>query len=733
MEKFREDLRIIRQVQSGEVSYIVKDPVVQKYYRFGELEISVFKNLDGVRSYDEIATLVTKDTGTPMLGSHVAGFVETIKSLNFIQRSASEKSLMMLEHLREERKEKAKVGAEGKDLFYQRFPLWDPDNLYNRLMKRIGFLWSREFFIFCMVMFSLAAIIIISNWDQVGVGLAQLRSFENLNQTLTFIGVLLVVIVFHENGHGLTCKRYGGEVHEVGFMLIYFMPAFYANVSDAWTFTSKAAKLWVTFAGAFVELIISSIACFIWYFSAPGYLTHDVAFTVMLVSGLSSIMINMNPLIKLDGYFALVDYLEVAGLSDDSARYVSLLVRKHIFRMQVSIPDYKPRLKRILFIYGVLAVCYRIFFLTIVLLLFNRLIGSLFPEAGVFIFPLVALVLLRKRLKPIVNGLRRLYVDKKEILMKPRSLAISGAAMLVLVALLFFVPLPYSHQMEFVIEPAERIAVRAAADGFLRNIAVREGDKVSQGAVLAILRNPDLEEKQERLRAQIAVFDRRIVSERSRGMTAESLELQRQRSHLDDELADAQFRLRQMVLTAPADGVVVTPKLGDKLGAMLKPGEEFCQIASSGRPRARIIVDDWDLQEVETGARATLRLNSDPAHELSGRVASVAPASELHEHLSTTSKEKPASDGMMVVHANAPSATNRKLSSREQAEAKAANATSPFDAPLTRFSVLIEIENHTADVKPGMSGEVKIYGRNRPLGVRAWLAIRNWFRSEIWW
>src|SRR5262249_22932308 len=258
--------------------------------------------------------------GVALAAQHVTGFVETIKGLNFIERSASEKSLMMLERLREERKLKAKVGSDGRDVFYQRFPLYDPDQLYNRIIKHIWFLWSREFFIFCMVMFSLAATIIISNWDTVSAGLARLKSFEKPSDIVIFFSVLFIVVGFHENGHGLTCKRYGGEVHEVGFMLIYFMPAFYANVSDAWTFQSKAAKLWVTFAGAFVELIICSIASFVWYFSPPGYLTHDVAFIFMLVAGLSSILVNMNPLVKLDGYFALIDYLEIPNLSGESSK-----------------------------------------------------------------------------------------------------------------------------------------------------------------------------------------------------------------------------------------------------------------------------------------------------------------------------------------------------------------------------------------------------------------------------
>ena len=739
MEKVRQDLKIIRQVQTGEVCYIVKDPTAMKYYRFGELEVSLFRHLDGINDYDDVARLVTADTGTKLTASHIAGFIEAMKKLDFLERTASEKSLLMLEHLREERKLKAKVGAEGKDILYQRFPLYDPDELYNRLMKRIGFLWSRQFFILYMIMFSLAATIIVSHWQRVSDGLSRLRSFESVNDGLTFVGILIIVIFFHENGHGLTCKRFGGEVHEVGFMLIFFLPAFYANVSDAWTFQSKASKLWVTFAGAFVELILSSIASFIWYFSAPGYLTHDVAFKFMLVSGLSSILVNMNPLIKLDGYFALVDYLDVPGLSDNSMSYLSALVRKYIFRAQVKIPDHKPRVKRILFIYAVLAICYRIIFLTFVLLFFNRVIGDLFPEAGVFIFPFVAVLLLRKRLKSLWNGVHHVYVDKKEVLMKPRSIAIGAAAFAVLLGLLFFAPLPYSHRTGFVIEPAERISVRAPDGGFIRKIMVSEGEQVSRGALLAVLRDADLGEKRDALNSQIAVLDRRILTERAQGRTAESLEIQRDRSHLHDELKTTESRLRELVLTAPADGIVLTPKLEDRVGTMLKPGDTFCELASIGAPRVRVTIDDWDLQDIRVGARAALRLNSIPGREISGRIISLSPASELHQHFSSASKssvsegENATGNGVVLAKASGRPQVSSRMSSRERAEATAAAATSPFEAPLTRFDALIEVEGDTAAIKPGMSGEVKIYGRNRPLGVRMLVGVRDWFRSEVWW
>src|SRR5438093_149458 len=374
MDKFRPDLKIIRQVQRGEVSFIVKDPVALKYYRFGTLEVTLFKYLDGTRDQAQIAESLSAAVGLTLTGSMVASFVEELKKKDLIERSGAEKSLLLLERLRKQRKLKAETGAEGKDTLYMRFPFYDPDNLYNKIIKHISFLWSRKFFFVYLILFSLAATIIISNWDTVRTGLANLYSFQDkgFRDVVMFVGVLFTIIVLHENGHGLTCKRYGGEVHEIGFMLIYFMPAFYANVTDTWTFESKAAKLWVTFAGAFVELIICSIASFVWYFSTPGYFTHDLAFTFMITAGLSSILINMNPLIRLDGYFALVDYLEIPKLGDDSTKYLGLLVRKYVFRTSVEIPKYDRRLKLIFFTYGVLSFCYRILILTLTLLFFNR-------------------------------------------------------------------------------------------------------------------------------------------------------------------------------------------------------------------------------------------------------------------------------------------------------------------------------------------------------------------------
>lgn len=738
MDKIRSDIKIIRQVQRGDVTYVVKDPVAFKYYRFGPLEHTVIKYLDGSHDHDQIAESLAIETGVRLTGSMIGEFLESLKQKDLLDRSAGEKSLVLLERLRKERKLKA--DTESRDVLYMRFPAFDPDQFYNRLIKRIGFFWSRRFVISCFVLFSLAAIIIISNWGVISTGLSELYSFQDkgVSDIVMFVAVLFTVIVFHENGHGLTCKRYGGEVHELGFMFIYFMPAFYANVTDAWTFESKAAKLWVTFAGAFVELIICSIASFVWYFSTPGYFLHDLAFTFMLVAGLSSIIINMNPLIKLDGYFALVDYLEIPNLSDDASKYIGALARKYLFRAPAALPDYTPRRKHILFTYGVLAMCYRILILVLVLLFFNRHINLIFPEMGVFIFLLLAYRLLRKKLKSLWKGVRFLFVDKREVLMKPKSLAIAGASLSVALALFVLLPLPYSHRTTFVIEPSNRIPIRAATEGFIGSVAVNEGDAVRRGALLAVMRDLDLEQKRDSLRAEMALLDRQIMQQQAQGATAESLKARRHRDQITGALAETQARLEQLRIISPADGVVVTHKVSEKVGEMLKRGEEFCEIAGTGAARVRVVIDDWDLDDVRVGASASLRLNAAPELDVSGRVVTVAPASELHQRLSPVAvyekaNEEKANEQTMFALKTSPvkSGAAKKLSEKEQAEAAA--ATSPFEAPLTRFVAVIAIEGATAAIKPGMSGQVKIYGNKRPLAASVWRGMRNWFRSKIWW
>ena len=315
--------------------------------------------------------------------------------------------------------------------------------------------------------------------------------------------------------------------------------------------------------------------------------------------------------------------------------------------------------------------------------------------------------------------------------MRPRSLAIIGSTAAVAGGLFLFLPLSYSHQATFVIEAANGIKVRVGTDGFIGSVAVKEGDTVKRGALLAVMQDPDLEQKRNSIEAELSLLERQIVQKQAQGATAESLKDQRHREQIGRELADTEARLDELRITAPEAGVIVTRNVSDKVGQMLKQGEEFCELADVGRTRARVVVDDWDLEDVRIGSRAALRLNGAPDLRISGRVVTLSPASELHQRLSPVAEfDKTAQQSLTLTKGKF---AGKKLSAREQAEAQSAAATSPFEAPLTRFEAVIEIDEATGDVKPGMTGDIKIYGHKRPLAARAWRDIRDWFRSKIWW
>ncbi len=85
---------------------------------------------------------------------------------------------------------------------------------------------------------------------------------------------VIAITTCHEFAHGLTCKHYGGENHEIGFRLMYGRPRFFCNVSDAWLFREKAKRVWVTLAGALLRPGALGLAVFRLAADAPGLLAE---------------------------------------------------------------------------------------------------------------------------------------------------------------------------------------------------------------------------------------------------------------------------------------------------------------------------------------------------------------------------------------------------------------------------------------------------------------------------
>ena len=251
--RLRADLTIVEQTYRGEQSFIVKDPKARKYFRFRPVEVSVLQAFDGSRSAADVAAGLA-DAGLRVSAAAVEGFAGKLRNMGLLERTVGERSVLMMERLRAQRRRR--LGAYQGDIFRIRWSMGDPDKFMDRTIPYLRWMFTREFLIGSVFLFAVYLLILALKWSDLSTAFGNLYHFRYSAWELFVLwSTATVVIIIHELGHAYTCKYFGGQVHEIGAMLLYFEPAFFCNVNDAWTFPDLKARLWVTAAGSWIQLV----------------------------------------------------------------------------------------------------------------------------------------------------------------------------------------------------------------------------------------------------------------------------------------------------------------------------------------------------------------------------------------------------------------------------------------------------------------------------------------------
>lgn len=627
--RLRDDLTIVRREHQGKVHFVVKQPEEDKYYRFGEAEVALMRQMNGERTPAEIAEAAADELGGAPAAGQVADFAHKLKRLGVVERTPAEKHLMLMERLRSQRRVRAGRRTKGS-LLRLRFSIGDPDRFFEWFVARFPWFWSRPFVLGSLALFAVYAAIVAMRWEALWdgtVGLYTLSGFGLWDWALVY-GIFLVIGAIHELGHGLTTKYFGGEVHEIGAMLLYFSPALFCNTNDAWTFEKRAHRLWVTFGGPWIQLILAALAAIAWVLTEPGTFVHRLAFLAVLVGGVSAVLANMNPLIPLDGYYALSDWLEIPNLRRRAFEYWSWLGRHYLLGIDAAEPKVTPRERRALLIYGGLAIVYSAFVMAVSLFwliaIFGRFIGP-------WIWVVVVVIALRLILR--LAGRSRTLARAAATTWRAGFLG-GGRAWALLVAILLLIGLPFvlpwtfRSAGPFRVEPATRAWIRPEVGGVLDRLPVRDGDTVRAGAVLAGLWNPELEH--QFLARQGEVERLRLVRARAEadGDLSEAARAASVLEKREEELAVLSDRREQLRIRAPFDGIVLTYRLRERLGESVDPGELLLELASLEGRRARVRLPLKEAGEVAPGQPVHLKLSARPRVKLRSRVATVAAAAE---------------------------------------------------------------------------------------------------------
>jgi len=380
-----------------------------------------------------------------------------------------------------------------------RLKAFDPDRLFNRLIGKVRFFFTRPFLVASAALIAVAFGTTFLHWHEIGQDVLRLYRVE------TFIlawFVILLVGITHEFAHGLTCKHFGGEVHELGFMLLYFQPALYCNVSDAWLFPEKSKRLWVTFAGAYFELFVWALATLTWRLTNPEAWPNLVALVVMATSGIKTFF-NFNPLVRLDGYYLLSDYLEIPNLRRRAFRYIGTGIKRLVSSAVHESTDATPRERRLFLVYGLVATVFSFVLLGFVVV---KLSNFLLPyqTAGLLLFTFLFVPRLRRRLGRL--GFQPAIPFRRE---KSRRAPIKRPATMVallagLLAVLFLVPMELKATGEFKVLPSRNADVRAEVTGIIEKISVDEWRAVRAGDLIARLFDRDYSADLRQTEGQIA-------------------------------------------------------------------------------------------------------------------------------------------------------------------------------------------------------------------------------------
>jgi putative peptide zinc metalloprotease protein len=616
--KLRDDLIISKRVFAGQVKYMVKDPLRMQYFTLAPVGYELLSLCDGRRDVGTLLRLARKKLPNMRMDAEkLVNFYESFRKLHYLE-DAWQRNVMLIEKRRRSRETK-------KSLQPGQVNLWafDPDRLLDRIVGPLGFMFTRRALVAYALIVGAALFMIFTHLEEFEISFAELWTIPGT----PFLGLvvlwaaLLSTALLHELGHGLTCKRFGGEVHRIGVMLLYFSPCFFADVTESLFFEKKAHKQAVTAAGGIVNLLTSSLATFVWFFTSPDLWINQLCHRVAIYSGVSTVLINLNPLSRFDGYYLLSTHLDLPDLQRNSYRELGKFFRK-LLGLPVDDKPISTRERRIYLIWGILSCVYLATAMTLIYLAITRWLVGAWRAAGYVAAGLLLLKMSARYRRGFFNFVRFAAISKADHLRRHRRPYLIAAGALALV--LALVPLPRHVTGEFRLRPVREAALRAPEAGVIEAIFAVEGDTVRAGAPVLAVAQERIGLSRGRAAAERAGAEAEAAAATVRGDAATAAS---RRAEAGAAAAWERYEVGRgdrLAVVAPFEAVVLSARMIEKVGMPCAPGDTLCELGDLSALRAEVQLDELVLGILETHGPVELRLASPPWQVVRGRVLQVA-------------------------------------------------------------------------------------------------------------
>ena len=584
--KARDSLRFTMRQTGEDVTYIVENEATAKFFQIGLPQYTFLSLLNGYRTVSQAlmqtATILRINAIDEQEAANLckwaieSGLVESEKSRNVSRKEHAQDVAM-------------RQSTSLMNPISVKIPLFNPDHIMEIMTRYFGWLVSSGGGLLWIIVVVAGFFQLIKHWDQFVIN--RINSFSP--DDLLWFGITwLVLKLLHETAHGVTCKKFGGQVHSCGMLLLLLIPLPYVDVTSSWRFISKWQRIIVAAAGMMVEVFIAAIACMVWVAAEPGPLKYHAG-NIIITATLHTLIFNANPLMKFDGYYMLSDFLEIPNLATRGRSYLKSVFKRLYFGNKIQ-PVNEVGIRGVVVkIYGFLAM---LWFFSISLGL-SLAASSMFEGFGLIV-ALVGMILwfgipVAKFCKFVVMG------SKTE---KPNRLWFATAmslTLLLLGAFLFVCPSPSVVSAPIVIDFEELSIVRTEAAGFAKTIHVTDGQTVDAGQLLVTMENQDLTSELESLRVDVAISELRIKTFLTGGDIA-SLKLEQSSlESMQDRVTELTTLMEKLNIVAPQSGVVMSSELDAKLNTYLKPGDEVLSIGKTDQLQAIALTRQQDVEWIE--------------------------------------------------------------------------------------------------------------------------------------
>jgi putative peptide zinc metalloprotease protein len=617
--RLRAHTRIHRQVYRSRIWHVLQDPQSGRFHSLSELSNLMVCLMDGRRTVQEIWEAAGRHApADPATQDETIQLLAQLHSADLLQGEFPPDFEEMAE--RSQTSSHRRMMAQLRNPMAIRLPLFDPDRLLTLTAPLVRPLFTLPGFLAWAALVLTGFVLAALHWPELTGDVA--------DRVLTAESVLLLLCVYpvvkslHELGHAYATKSWGGEVHEVGVMLLVFIPVLYVDASASAAFKEKRRRVIVGAAGILVEMALAAVAMILWTRGAPGF-GRTVAFNVMLIGGVSTLLFNGNPLLRFDGYYIFSDLVEIPNLGTRANAYVFYLIQRHLFGIdELETPVAAASERKWLLVYAVLSFLYRMLVsLGIAVFLATKLIVVGLVMA---LWPIFAIMIL-----PALKGAKFLAASPRLQGRRRRAVGLSLGAAALVVAGLFLVPLPYATVAEGVVITPDQSEVRAGTEGFVREVTAAAGAEVEPHQTLVALRDPILDARIGVLDAEIAEAEQRLEAARIVDRVQAEM-FERQAAHLRDRLAALEKQRGQLDVSAAQGGRFCVSRPEDLPGRYVKRGELIGYVVADAAPVVRLLVSQGEVDLIRgSGAVAEARSADDPARRIAARLLRVAPAAQV--------------------------------------------------------------------------------------------------------